>query len=194
MDMAHKLAVFDWPYVEEGKGLSLGQVQLGRKQDLIHKTYGPARRWPDGPRCGIIRCSNNRDQLLPSSIAARFLGAALAQPKVKKPLSTDHFWVDGTLIEAWAPMKSVKPKDGSGEPPAHGSRCIVQANFQGQTRTNDTNSSTTDPDARLYRKGKARRRSSALHRTWADGEPPLPARRRLPRHYRGTRGAGGAAT
>ena len=56
--------------------------------------------------------SKNRDRLLEGDIAAKFLAAVLAQPKVKKLLSTDHFSVDGTLIEAWASMKSVKPKDG----------------------------------------------------------------------------------
>src|SRR3954453_10806378 len=61
--------------------------------------------------------SKNRDRLLAGDIAAKFLAAVLSQPKVKKLLSTDHFSVDGTLIEAWASMKSVKPKDGSGEPP-----------------------------------------------------------------------------
>ena len=66
--------------------------------------------------------SKNRDRLLDGAIAAKFLSAVLAQPKVKKLLSTDHFSVDGTLIEAWASMKSVKPKDGSGEPPAGGAR------------------------------------------------------------------------
>ena len=57
--------------------------------------------------------SKNRDRLLEGDIAAKFLAAVLAQPKVKKLLSTDHFSVDGTLIEAWASMKSFKPKDGS---------------------------------------------------------------------------------
>src|SRR4029079_19209478 len=64
--------------------------------------------------------SKNRDRLLEGDIAAKFLAAVLAQPKVKKLLSSDHFSVDGTLIEAWASMKSVKPKDSLGEPPARG--------------------------------------------------------------------------
>ena len=64
--------------------------------------------------------TKNRDRLLEGDIAAKFLAAVLAQPKVKKLLSSDHFSVDGTLIEAWASMKSVKPKDSSGEPPAQG--------------------------------------------------------------------------
>ena len=80
----------------------------------------------------------------------------LAQPKVKKLLSSDHFSVDGTLIEAWASMKSVKPKDGSGEPPAHGGGRNAEADFHGQKRPNDTHASTTDPDARLYRKDKGK--------------------------------------
>lgn len=59
--------------------------------------------------------SKDRDRLLVGDIAAKFLGAVLAQPRVKKLLSSDHFSVDGTLIEAWASMKSVKLKDSSPE-------------------------------------------------------------------------------
>ena len=68
--------------------------------------------------------SMNRDRLLEGDIATKFLAAMLAQPKVKKLLSSDHFSVDGTLIEAWASMKSVKPKDGSGEPPGKAAAAI----------------------------------------------------------------------
>ncbi len=100
--------------------------------------------------------SKNRDRLLEGDIAAKFLAAVLAQPKVKKLLSSDHFSVDGTLIEAWASMKSVKAKDGSGEPPAQGGGRNAEADFHGQKRSNDTHASTTDPDARLYRKGKGK--------------------------------------
>lgn len=100
--------------------------------------------------------SKNRDRLLEGAIAAKLLSAVLAQPKVKKLLSSDHFSVDGTLIEAWASMKSVKPKDGSGEPPAGGAGRNAEADFHGQKRTNDTHASTTDPDARLYKKGKGK--------------------------------------
>jgi len=98
--------------------------------------------------------SKNRDRLLEGDTAAKFLAAVLAQPKVKRLLSSDHFSVDGTLIGAWASMKSVKPKDGSGEPPAPGGG--RNADFHGQKRSNDTHASTTDPDARLYRKGKGK--------------------------------------
>jgi transposase len=97
--------------------------------------------------------SKNRNRLLAGDIAAKFLAAVLAQPRVKRLLSTDHFSVDGTLIEAWASLKSFKPKDGSdGEPPSGGGR-NAEANFHGAKRRNETHSSTTDPDARLYRKG-----------------------------------------
>jgi transposase len=103
--------------------------------------------------------SKNRDRLLEGDIAAKFLSAILSQPKVKRLLSTDHFSVDGTLIEAWASMKSIKPKngpqDGSGAPPAGGGR-NVEADFHGEKRTNQTHASTTDPDARLYKKGKGK--------------------------------------
>jgi transposase len=64
--------------------------------------------------------SKNRDRLLEGEIAAKFLSAVLAQPGVKRLLSTEHFSVDGTLIEAWASMKSFRPTDGSNEPPADG--------------------------------------------------------------------------
>ncbi|HEV7417732.1 MAG TPA: IS5 family transposase [Tianweitania sediminis] len=100
--------------------------------------------------------SKNRDRLLEGDIAAKFLAAVLARPRVKRLLSGDHFSVDGTLIEAWASMKSVKPKDGSGEPPAKGGGRNAEADFHGQRRTNDTHTSTTDPEARLYKKGKGK--------------------------------------
>ena len=99
--------------------------------------------------------SKNRDRLLEGDIAAKFLAAVLAQPRVKKLLSTDHFSVDGTLIEAWASMKSFKPKDDPDAPPAGGGR-NTEADFHGHKRTNDTHASTTDPDAKLYRKGSGK--------------------------------------
>src|ERR1700683_5336203 len=97
--------------------------------------------------------SKNRDRLLEGEIAAKFLRAVLAQPKVKRLLSSDHFSVDGTLIEAWASMKSFRPRDGSGEPPAPSGGRNSETDFHGQKRSNKTHASTTDPKARLYRKG-----------------------------------------
>jgi len=95
--------------------------------------------------------SKNRDRLLKGDIAAKFLSSVLAQPRIKRLLSSEHFSVDGTLIEAWASMKSFRPRDG-GEPPASGGR-NSEADFHGQKRSNKTHASTTDPEARLYRKG-----------------------------------------
>jgi len=95
--------------------------------------------------------STNRDRLLDGDIAAKLLAAVLAQPRVKQLLSSEHFSVDGTLIEAWASMKSFKPKDGPGSDD-DGSR-NAPADFKGQKRSNATHASTTDPDALLYRKG-----------------------------------------
>jgi len=97
--------------------------------------------------------SKNRDRLLEGAIAARFLAAVLAQPRVKKLMSSDHFSVDGTLIEAWASMKSFKPRDGSGDEPPPGSGRNAEVDFKGQKRSNETHASTTDPEAKLYRKG-----------------------------------------
>ena len=97
--------------------------------------------------------SKNRDRLLEGDVAARLLNAVLSQPRVKRLLSTDHFSVDGTLIGAWASMKSFRPKDGSGEPPTPGGGKNREADFHGQKRSNETHASTTDPEARLYRKG-----------------------------------------
>jgi len=97
--------------------------------------------------------SKNRDRLLDGEIAARFLGAVLSQPRVKRLLSSDHFSVDGTLIQAWASMKSFRPKQPPGNEGGGGDGRNAPADFRGQRRSNETHQSTTDPDARLYRKG-----------------------------------------
>jgi transposase len=93
--------------------------------------------------------TKNRDRLLNDTIAGHFFQRVVA--RAKPYMSDEHFTVDGTLIEAWASQKSFQAKD---EPPDGDGR-----NFHGQTRTNDTHASTTDPDAKLYRKtsnGEAR--------------------------------------
>jgi IS5 family transposase len=76
----------------------------------------------------------------------------LSQPRIKALLSDDHFSVDGTLIEAWASMKSFRPKDGGGSPPGPGRN--GERDFHGEKRSNETHASTTDPEARLIRKGR----------------------------------------
>jgi transposase len=98
--------------------------------------------------------THNRDRLLEAEVAHGFLAALLALPQVKKLLSSEHFSVDGTLIDAWASMKSFRPKDGSGEPPSPGRN--GERNFHNEKRSNDTHASITDPDARLYRKADGR--------------------------------------
>jgi transposase len=96
--------------------------------------------------------SKNRDRLLDADVAAKFLEAVLRHPKIKRFLSDDHFSVDGTLVEAWASMKSFRAKDGSGEPPAPGRN--GERDFHGEQRINSTHESKTDPEAKLFRKGK----------------------------------------
>ena len=92
----------------------------------------------------------NRDRLLAGDVAARFMAEVLADKKVRRLLSTEHFSVDGTLIEAFASLKSFRPKDGGDEPPAAGRN--RERDFHGERRRNDTHTSTTDPDAQLLRK------------------------------------------
>ena len=95
--------------------------------------------------------TKNRERLIEGDIAAKFMAAVLRQSRIKALLSDDHFSVDGTLIEAWASMKSFRPKDGSGPPPGPGRN--GERDFHGEKRSNETHASTTDPDARLTRKG-----------------------------------------
>jgi transposase len=95
--------------------------------------------------------TKNRDRLLDGEVAQKFLAALLSHEKVRGLLSSEHFSVDGTLLEAWASPKSFRPKDGSGEPPGPGRNGA--RDFHGERRKNDTHASTTDADARLFRKG-----------------------------------------
>jgi transposase len=96
--------------------------------------------------------SKNRDRLLGGDVAARFMAEVLNRPKVRRLLSDEHFSVDGTLIEAWASMKSFRPRDKDGDGSAGGGR-NHDTDFRGQRRRNDSHASTTDGDARLFRKG-----------------------------------------
>src|SRR5215470_1587737 len=96
--------------------------------------------------------SKNRDRLLEGEIAVKFLSAVTAQPKVKRLLSSDHFSVDGTLIEAWDSIKSFRRKDG-GDNACEGPGRNAERSFHKEKRSNETHQSTTDPEARLYKKG-----------------------------------------
>jgi transposase len=97
--------------------------------------------------------SKNRQRLLDHEIADRFFAAVVAQARLRRYLSSEHFSVDGTLLEAWASHKSFKPKGGPGGPPPAGRN--AEADFHGERRTNDTHRSTTDPEARMARKSNA---------------------------------------
>jgi len=96
----------------------------------------------------------NKKRLLEHQVAREFFGAVLDQARRQKLLSADHFTVDGTLLEAWASVKSFKPKDG-GEPPRGGGK-NPSVDFHDEQRTNDSHASTTDPEARLAKKGKGK--------------------------------------
>jgi transposase len=97
--------------------------------------------------------TKNRDRLLAGEVASAFFDAVLIQADTARLLSDEHFTVDGTLLEAWASHKSFRPRD---EEPPTGGGGNPTVNFHGQRRRNDTHRSTTDPDARLYRKGAGR--------------------------------------
>ena len=98
--------------------------------------------------------SKNRDRLLAGDVASAFLRAILAHGDVKPLLSDEHFSVDGTLIEAWASMKSFRRVDQDGDDKGSGDQGRNrESNFHNQKRSNATHRSTTDPQARLYKKG-----------------------------------------
>ena len=99
--------------------------------------------------------SKNRDRLLQGDIAAAFFDAVIDHAREAGLLSDEHFTVDGTLLDAWASLKSFRPTDaGPSDPPDDPGNPTV--NFRGESRRNDTHQSTTDPDARLARKGIGR--------------------------------------
>ena len=96
--------------------------------------------------------SKNRDRLLSADVAALFFQQVLAEAKARDLVSDEHFTVDGTLLEAWASLKSFKAA-GAEDPPPSDDPGNPTVNFHGETRTNATHASTTDPDAKLARKG-----------------------------------------
>lgn len=106
----------------------------------------------DGVWDATVFCKN-RDRLLEAEVSAKLLSGVVEHRKVRRLLSRDHFSVDGTLIEAWASMKSFRPKgDDDDVPPGRN----AERDFHGERRSNETHESTTDADARLYRKGNGR--------------------------------------
>jgi hypothetical protein len=97
--------------------------------------------------------SKNRDRLLAANVAALFFQRVLEEAKAQHLISDEHFTVDGTLLEAWAGLKSLKKVGTDDDPPPSDDPGNPTVNFHGETRTNATHVSKTDPDAKLARKG-----------------------------------------
>ena len=131
----------------------------------------------DDPAWDHSTFSKNCDRLLDGDIAVKFLSAVLVQPRVKRLLSTEHFSVDGTLIEAWASMKSFRPKECSDKPPSSAAQCGGE--LPGRDALQRDPCLDHRPRREALPQGAARRRSSA---SWArpDGEPLGPCGQRLP--------------
>jgi transposase len=120
--------------------------------DLLFKWFLDMRI--DQPAFDASTFSKNRRRLLDHDVADEFFAAVVRQAKLRRYTSSEHFSVDGTLLEAWASHKSFKPKDGppNDDPPAGRN---AESDFHGEKRSNHTHASTTDPESRLYRKSVA---------------------------------------
>jgi transposase len=116
--------------------------------DLLFKWFLDMRI--DQPAFDATTFSKNRERLLEHEVADEFFEAVVRLAKLRRYVSSEHFSVDGTLLKAWASHKSFKPKDGPRSEPPAGRNAEVQ--WHGEKRKNDTHASTTDPEARLYRK------------------------------------------
>jgi transposase len=116
--------------------------------DLLFKWFLDMRI--DQPAFDATTFSKNRRRLLEHEVADEFFAAVVRQAKLRRYMSSEHFSVDGTLLKAWASHKSFKPKDGPpSEPPAGRNREVA---WHREKRSNQTHASTTDPEARLYKK------------------------------------------
>jgi transposase len=159
-DFARLYSVEGRPSIAPEKLLRASLLQAffsvrSERQLMEQLDYNLLFRWfvglgVDDPVWDATVFTKNRDRLLDAEVAAKFMAAVLAHREVKPLLSNDHFSVDGTLVEAWASLKSFRAKDGSDEPPGPGRN--GERNFHNETRSNETHASTTDPDAKLYRK------------------------------------------
>ena len=138
------------------------------RQLMEQMDYNLLFRWcvglaMDAPIWDVTVFTKNRERLLAGDIAARFLSAIIRQPRVQALISDGHFSVDGTLIEAWASVKSFRPTedDGYGDEGGDGPTSNrnqqgrnAEHDFRGEKRSNTSHASTTDPDARLFKKAR----------------------------------------
>ena len=128
----------------------------------------------DDPVWDVTVFSKNRDRLLAGDIATAFFQAVRAEAESRQLTSDEHFTVDGTLVEAWAGLKSFKKVETEDAPPpdAPGNPTV---DFHGETRTNATHASTTDPEARLARKSRGQEAQLAVQliQGLLDGNPSL---------------------
>ena len=161
--------VFEAMYAEDGRP-SVPPERLLKAQVLIalfsvrsdrqfceQLEYNLLFRWfldleLDEPSFDASTFSRNRERLIRHQAAERFLAAIVEQARKDRLLSSEHFSVDGTLIEAWASMKSFRPKDEPKDGPPSDSN--GWSDFKGTKRKNDTHASRTDPEAKLARKGR----------------------------------------
>jgi transposase len=135
--------------------------------DLLFKWFLDMRI--DQPAFDATTFTKNRARLLEHDVADEFFAAVVTQAKLRRYVSSDHFTVDGTLLKAWASHKSFKLKDGPPSDPPVGRNTDV--GFHGERRSNETHASTTDPEARLYRKSTNTAAHVVLRRPLVDGEP-----------------------
>jgi len=145
------------------KGLLLQVLFTIRSERALmeHIRFNLLYRWFVGldlqdPVWDASTFSKNRDRLIEADIAVSFLESIVAKANEEGVLSSAHFSVDGTLLEAWASLKSFRPKDDppSEDPPSQGRN--EEVDFHGEKRSNATHASTTDPEARLAKKGKGK--------------------------------------
>lgn len=131
------------------------------RQLMEQLDYNMLYRWfvgleLDEPVWDVTVFTKNRERLLAGDLAQAFLGAVLAEARQRGLLSAEHFTVDGTLVQAWAGQKSFQRRQGSRPPVGDDDPGNPTVDFHGERRSNATHQSTTDPEARLARKGKGR--------------------------------------
>jgi len=121
--------------------------------------------------------TKNRDRLLEADVAKKFLAQVVAQARAKDLTSDEHFTVDGTLLEAWASVKSFQPKERK-QPPPPDDPGNPTVNFRGEKRSNETHASKTDADAQLARKSDGKEAKLSYSGNLLVGEPERTDRER----------------